>query len=278
MIINCQIKPLLFFQIGPRRLFNAFLCILALFLSSCSSKPKHLLKVEATPIPHAQMLEFIKPDLQTQGIDLHIIITEDYNQPNAALNKGEIDANFFQHLQFLSEQIAEFHYQITSIASIEIEPMGIYSKTLRSLSELQGEGVIAIPSDPVNEARALNLLQDNGIIQLDTSNALQASVLNITQNPKQLKFVEMDPSTLISSLSSVDAAVINTNYALEAGLDPTRDALALESKNSPYINVLVVRIEDENNPDILALKAAMTSEKMREFILKTYHGAVIPAF
>lgn len=250
----------------------------ALLLSSCSSTPKHELKVAATPVPHAQMLEFVKPDLKEQGIDLVVVVTDDFNMPNRALSHKEIDANFFQHIPFLDEQVNQFHYQIESIAKIEIEPMGIYSKKVNSLSDLPEEGTIAIPNDPTNEGRALMLLQEHGVIVLDTSTSLQATVLNITENPKQIKFIEVDAAMVPRSLQDVDAAVINTNYALEAGLNPTQDAIALESKDSPYANVLVVRTGDENRPDIQALKAAMTSEKMKEFILKTYNGAVLPAF
>ena len=246
-------------------------------LSSCSS-PKNGFKVAATPVPHAQMLEFVKPDLKAKGIDLIIVVTDDYNMPNRALANHEVEANFFQHIPFMEEQIKQFHYSIESIAKVELEPMGIYSKKIRSLSELKDSATIAIPNDPTNEARALSLLQGQGIIQLDDPNNLQATVLNITDNPKHIKFIEVDAAMLPRSLEDVDAAAINTNYALEAKLSPLKDALVLESKDSPYANVIAIRIGDENRPEIEALKAAMTSEKMREFILNKYKGAVIPAF
>jgi D-methionine transport system substrate-binding protein len=249
-----------------------------LFLSGCASHPKNGLKVAATPVPHAQMLEFIKPDLKEKGIDLIIITTDDYNMPNRALAEKEVDANFFQHIPFMQLQIKEFHYPIQSDGNIEIEPMGIYSKKIKSLSELNDHAVIAVPNDPSNEGRALLLLQSQGIIQLDDPNNLKATILNIKKNPKQLKFIEVDAAMLPRSLQDVDAAVINTNYALEANLNPLKDALVLESKDSPYANILAIRIGDENRPDIQALKAAMTSEKMRQFILNTYKGAVLPAF
>ncbi|HVW99989.1 MAG TPA: MetQ/NlpA family ABC transporter substrate-binding protein [Candidatus Babeliaceae bacterium] len=254
------------------------LSALILVLSGCASKSEKGLKVAATPMPHAQMLEFIKPDLKAQGIDLVIVVTDDYNMPNRALAHHEIDANFFQHLPFMEEQIKQFHYPIVSIAKIEIEPMGVYSKKISSLDHLPENGTVAIPNDPTNEGRALLLLQKHGIIQLDNSNNLQATVLNIQQNPKHLNFIEVDAAMLPRSLQDVDAAVINTNYALEVDLSPLKDALVLESKDSPYANILVVREGDEKRPDIQALKAAMTSEKMKEFILKKYQGAVLPAF
>ena len=260
-------------------MINRIVCSLALFLlSGCSSTPQNGLKVAATPVPHAQMLEFVKPDLKAQGIDLTIIVTDDYNVPNRALADKEVFANFFQHIPFMEEQIKQFHYAIESIAKIELEPMGIYSKKIHSLSELKNNATVAIPNDPTNEARALGLFQQQGIIQLDDPNNLRATILNITSNPKNIKFIEVDAAMLPRSLEDVDAAAINTNYALQAGLSPKTDALALESKDSPYANVIAVRVGDENQPAIEALKAAMTSDKMREFILTKYQGAIIPAF
>ncbi len=247
-------------------------------ICGCSKKSENGLKVAATPVPHAEMLEFVKPDLKAQGIDLIIIVTDDYNMPNRALANKDVDANFFQHIPFMQLQIKEFHYPIQSIGKIEIEPMGIYSKKITSLSALKEGSTIAIPNDPSNEARALLLLQQQGIIKLNTSDKLQATVLNISQNPKRIKFIEVDAAMLPRSLRDVDAAVINTNYALEAGLSPQKDALALENKDSPYANIIAVRNGDEDRPDIRALKAAMTSDKMRAFILQKYKGAVLPAF
>jgi D-methionine transport system substrate-binding protein len=254
--------------------YGVWLCV----VSGCSSSSKEGLKVAATPVPHAQMLEYIKPDLEAQGIHLKIIITDDYNMPNRALADKEVEANFFQHLPFLDQQVKEFHYPIESIGAIEIEPMGVYSKKIQALSELKQGATIAIPNDPTNEARALLLLQAQGIIELDRSDNLKATTLNIKKNPKNIKFIEVDAAMTARALSDVEAAVINTNYALSAGLSPLKDALAIESKDSPYANILVVRIGDRNRPDIEALKVAMTSEKMRAFILETYKGAILPAF
>ena len=156
--------------------------------------------------------------------------------------------------------------------------MGIYSKKIKSLYQLKYGAVIAVPNDPSNEARALLLFQSQNLIELDDPNNLKATVLNISKNPKRLKFIEVDAATIPRSLQDVDAAAINTNYALEAGLNPLKDALVLESKDSPYANIIAIRIGDEDRPDLQALKAAMTSDKMREFILKKYQGAVLPAF
>jgi D-methionine transport system substrate-binding protein len=220
----------------------------------------------------------VRPELKAQGIDLVVVVTNDYNMPNRALADREVDANFFQHIPFLEEQIKQFNYSIESIAKIEIEPMGVYSKKITHLDDLKDGSTVAVPNDPTNEARALLLLQAHGIIQLDDPSNLNTTVLNISENPKHLKFIEVDAAMLPRTLQDVDIAAINTNYALEAGLSPLKDALVLETKDSPYANVIVVRIGDENRPDILALKAAMTSEKMKEFILQKYKGAVLPAF
>lgn len=261
-----------------RKIVKRILATLSLILLAACGQSKTGFKVAATPVPHAQMLEFIKPDLKTQGIDLVILVTDDYNIPNRALANKEIDANFFQHIPFMEEQIKQFRYSIESLAKVEIEPMGIYSKKIRSFSELEEGAVVGIPNDPTNEGRALLLLQSEGLIRLDDPNNLTATILNIAENPKNLKFIEADAAMLPRSLDDVSIAAINTNYALEAGLSPLKDALALESKNSPYANIIAIRIGDENRPEIQALKAAMTSDKMRQFILDTYKGAVLPAF
>ncbi|MBX9745238.1 MAG: ABC transporter substrate-binding protein, partial [Chlamydiales bacterium] len=171
--------------------FFLFVALLISFFSSCSSS-KQEFKVAASAVPHAQILEFIQPDLNAQGIPLKIVITNDYNMPNRALADHEVDANFFQHIPFMEEQIKQFHYPIESIAKIELEPMGIYSKKINSLAELQNGAKIALPNDPTNEGRALLLLQEQKLIQLDEPNNLQATVLNIQTNPKELQFIEID--------------------------------------------------------------------------------------
>lgn len=252
---------------------------ISLFFLGCSkSESKNQLKVVASAVPHAEMLEYIQPDLQSQGIDLQVIVSDDYNMPNRALAEKEVDANFFQHLPYLEEQVKEFNYPIVSLAKIEIEPMGIYSRKITSLSDLKEGALIAIPNDPTNEARGLLLLEEHGLIGLNKKNNLKATPQDITSNPKKLRFIEVDAGMLPRSLEDVDAAAINTNYAMQADLSPLQDALVLEDKNSPYINILAVRKGEENREDIKTLKSAMTSEKMRAFLLKKYKGAVLPAF
>ena len=256
-------------QIG----FLLLLFVVSLFCS-CSKESGKKLKVAATAVPHAEMLEFVQPDLKEQGIDLQVMVVDDYNIPNRALSEKEVDANFFQHIPFLEQQKEAFHYKIDCFAKIHIEPMGIYSKKITSLADLKKGDKIAIPNDPTNEYRALALLQREGLIQINQ--AKHATVLNITHNPKQLKIEEIDAALLPRVIGEVAAAVIPTNFALQAKLNPTKDALALEGAESPYVNIIAIRTGDENDPRLQALKTAMLSDKMRSFILEKYQGAIIP--
>jgi D-methionine transport system substrate-binding protein len=257
---------------------NRGLIILLLFCLFGCSKGEKRLKVAATAVPHAEMLTHIKGDLLEKGIDLEILIVEDYQIPNRALNEGEIDANFFQHIPFLLSQVNQFHYPIHTLAKVHIEPMGIYSKKVKQLADLKKQAVISLPNDPSNEARALALLHHRHLITLDIPNNLHATLLNIMENPKKFKFEEIDAAMLPRTLQDVDAALIPTNFALQAQLSPLKDALALEDNSSTYVNVLVVREGDEERPELLALKSAMNSDEMRAFILEKYKGAIIPAF
>lgn len=253
-----------------------WLLILVLAFGCQKKDDKTTLKVAASPVPHAQMLEFVKPKLKEQGIKLSIIETDDYNIPNRALSEKEVDANFFQHVPFMDEQINTFGYKIRCFARIHLEPMAIYSKKHISLKEIPIGGTIALPSDPTNEYRALSILEKEGLIQLRPGVTLQATKADISRNPKNLNFREIDSGMLPRTLRDVDAAAIPTNYALQAGLNPTKDALAVESSDSPYANIIAIRIGEQDVPKLDILKKAMLSEDMREFILKKYQGAIIP--
>jgi D-methionine transport system substrate-binding protein len=246
-------------------------------LTSCGKNSPPTLKVAATSVPHAEILEFIQPDLQNQHIQLEIITVEDFNTPNRALQDKEVDANFFQHQPFLDAQKADFGYQLKSLAAIHLEPMALYSKKIKNLNELKNGATIAIPSDPTNQARALALFQQIGLIYLQRQDA-KTSVLDISKNTKQLKFIEIDSPLLSRTLEDVDAAVISANFALQAGLSPTKNALAIEDAQSLFVNLVVIRNEDENRADLQALKKALTSDKVKSFINNRYEGAVIPAF
>ncbi len=253
-----------------------FFCLL-LLTTSCSKHDKTL-KVAATSIPHSEMLNFIKPDLESQGIELDVLVVDDYNIPNRALADGEVDANFFQHKPYLESQVELFDYPITTLANIHIEPMGIYSKKIKDINDLADKAIISLPNDPTNEARALALLHHSNVITLDNLNNYQATVLNITNNPKNITFVEMEAAMLPRTLQDVDASIINANFALQVDLKPLVDALVLEDNTSNFVNVIAIRTGDENRPELIALKKAMTSEKMRAHILEKYKGSIIPAF
>ncbi|MFZ4099384.1 MAG: MetQ/NlpA family ABC transporter substrate-binding protein [Chlamydiia bacterium] len=253
-----------------------FWCACAIF-HGCSSSPPGL-KVAASSVPHAELLEAVRPTLEAQGIPLTVIITDDYNTPNRALAEGEVRANFFQHAPFLEAQVKEFHYPLVNFATIELEPMGIYSATLTDLHSMPDGSLVAIPNDPSNEGRALLLLQHQGLLGLRRGSGLFATVNDVSHNPRHLRFVEIDAAMLPRTLQDVSIAVINTNYALEAGLSPTKNALVLEGPDSPYANILVVQSGTENDPQLQALKDALTSDAMRSFIKDRYQGAVIPAF
>lgn len=254
-------------------------CVAALTFSCHSSKSQpNIIKVAATPVPQAEMLEFIKPDLKEQGYDLEVVVMDDYNLPNRALADKEVDANFFQHIPFFEQQKKQFNYPICILAKIHVEPMGIYSQKVTSLSNITDGAVVAIPNDPTNEGRALLLLQKQGLITIHSAGMSNITVRNILSNPKKLKFQEVDAAMLTRVLPDVTLAVIPTNYALQVNLSPQKNALAHEDKSSLYANIIAVRCNDVNEPKLLALKAAMTSKKMHDYIVDHYQGAVVPAF
>ena len=236
------------------------------------------LTVAASPTPHAVILEQCVPILAEQGIDLVINQYSDYVVPNTAVEDGDEDANYFQHLPYLEEFNETRGTHLVSVAGVHIEPMGIYAGRVESLEDLPDGAVIGIPNDPTNEGRALLLLEAQGLITLDDSSNLSATPNNIVDNPKNLQFEEIEAQTLPSSRPDLDLAVINSNYALGAGLNPTTDALAIESSDSPYVNVLVVKEGNEDNAAVQALVEALHSDTIRDFINEEFDGAVVPAF
>jgi len=247
-------------------------------LSSLFSAGGKVLKVGASPTPHAEILEVIKPLLAQEGIELEIIEFQDYVQPNLALAEGELDANFFQHIPYLEQFAKDHRLALTYIAKVHIEPMGVYSRKIKSLSELKNRAVVAIPNDPTNCGRALLLLQQAQLIELRKGVGLTATELDIVKNPKNLQIRPLEAAQLPRVLDEVDLAVINTNYALPAKLVPTRDALFIEGSESPYANVLAVREKDKNDPDLQKLAKALNSDVVKEFLQKNYQGDIVPAF
>ena len=238
---------------------------------------KHL-KIGASPTPHAEILEQVKPTLKNEGIELEIIEFNDYVQPNIALNDKELDANFFQHIQYLNDFIKEHNMKLANAGGVHIEPIGIYSKKYKSLNDLPEGAQITIPNDPTNGGRALELIAKAGLIKIKENLDHSATIQDIAENPKNFKFVEAEAAQLPRTLEDVDAAVINTNYAIQINLTPTKDALFSEDKNSPYVNVIAVREGDETRPEIQSLVKALQSSKIKQFIEEKYKGEVVPAF
>lgn len=237
-----------------------------------------VLKVGATAVPHAEILNFVKPLLAKDGVDLQIVEFSDYVQPNMALADKELDANFFQHIPYLEKFSTEHNLPLTYTVAVHLEPMGLYSKKVKAVNDIAAGSEIGIPNDPTNAGRALALLEKAGLIKLKEGAGVNATVEDITENSKNLKFRELEAPLLPRSLDDLAAAVINTNYALEAKLVPTKDALIIEGKDSPYANVLAIRKGDENRPEIQKLSKILNSEAVRKFIEEKYQGAIIPAF
>ena len=267
-----------------KKLFSILVLLLtfSLIAAGCGSQAgtdkKTVIKVAASPVPHAEILNLIKPTLAKQGIDLQIVEMSDYVRPNMALAEKEIDANFFQHTPYLDKFTKEHSLNLVSVAGIHIEPMGIYSQKIKNLAEVTSNSVVAIPNDPTNGGRSLVLLEKAGLIKLKDGVGIQATVSDIVENPKNLKIKELEAAQLPRALSDVALAVINTNYALSANLNPTKDALLIEKNDSPYVNILVVRAGDENRPEIQKLVAALKSDEVKKFITEKYQGSIVPAF
>ena len=251
-----------------------------LSLAACGAKEEEttVLKVAATPVPHAEILEELKDDLAAEGIDLQVTVYNDYVIPNTAVEEGEEDANFFQHVPYLDDFNAERGTHLVSVAGIHVEPMGLYGGKSDSLDSIADGATVAVPNDVTNEARALLLLQSQGLIKLADDAGLEATPKDIVENPHNLEFVEVEAAQLTKTLTEVDYAIINSNYALDAGLNPVNDSLAIEAGDSPYVNVLVVKEGNEDNAAIQALVKALTSDECRAFIEENYAGSVVPAF
>ena len=256
----------------------ALLTIVSVFAQATSETQSSTTKivVGATPEPHAALLSLVVDDLSAQGITLEVKEFTDYVTPNDAVEYGEIDANYFQHIPYLESFNTEHGYHLVNAGGIHVEPIALYSSKYSSLSDLPNGAVIAIPNDPTNEGRALLLLQSAGLIKLRADAGLEAIPLDITENPKNFKFSEIEAATLPRVLSDVDAAIINGNYAIPAGLVATRDGLFVEGADSPYVNVIAVKEGNENNPAIKALIEALKSDEVAAFVAEKYkNGEVV---
>jgi D-methionine transport system substrate-binding protein len=236
------------------------------------------IKIGATAGPHSQILEQVKKVAGRDGLKIQIVEFTDYIQPNAALSTGDLDANSYQHKPFLDQQVKDRGYKITSVGYTVNFPIGVYSKKVKSLKDLKEGARFGIPNDPTNGGRALLVLQDQGLIKLKPGAGLKATPLDVVENPKKLKFVELEAAQLPRSLDDLDASAVNTNYAIPAGLHPGKDAIARENAKSPYVNLIAVREQDKDKPWVAKLVKAYQSEEVRQFVQTEFKGAVIPGF
>jgi D-methionine transport system substrate-binding protein len=236
------------------------------------------LKVGVTGGPHEQVMEVVKQVAAKNGLTIKIVEFSDYVQPNAALAGGDLDANSYQHEPYLDAQVKDRGYKLAKLADTVTFPMGIYSKKVKTLAELKPGARIAVPNDPTNGGRALLLLQKQGLIKLRADASLKATPLDIVENPRKLKIVELDAAQIPRSLDDVDAAAINTNYAMEAGLKPKQDAIAIEDPKGPYVNIIAIRAADRNKPWAAKLVAAYHSPEVKQYIEQKFGGAVISSW
>ncbi|CAI8968931.1 D-methionine transport system substrate-binding protein [Pseudomonas sp. 29] len=236
------------------------------------------LTVAATPVPHAEILEFVKPALAKEGVELKVKVFTDYIQPNVQVAEKRLDANFFQHQPYLDEFNKAKGTSLVAVTGVHLEPLGAYSSKLKDLKDLPSGANVVIPNDATNGGRALLLLAKAGVITLKDPTNILSTVKDIKTNPKDLKIRELEAATIPRVLTQVDLALINTNYALEAKLDPSKDALVIEGNDSPYVNILVSRADNKDSDAMQKLAAALHSPEVKKFITEKYKGAVLPAF
>ncbi|MCX5591558.1 MetQ/NlpA family ABC transporter substrate-binding protein [Alcaligenes endophyticus] len=259
-----------------KKIIPTLALVVAGSLSSAAQAEK--LSIAATAVPHAELLEFVKPSLAKEGLELDILVFTDYVQPNLQVAEGKVDANFFQHKPYLDKFNAERKTDLVSVGQIHVEPFGVYSSKIKNLDELKNGAMVAIPNDASNGARALLLLQSAGLIKLKDPENILATARDVSENPKNLKFKELEAATLPRVLPDVDIALINTNYALEAGFNPSADALLIEGVESPYANLIVTSGDKKDDARIAQLVKTLQTDQVREFIQEQYKGAIAPAF
>ena len=247
-------------------------------VAAFSAQAAETLTVAATAVPHAELLEFVKPQLAEQGVTLNVKVFTDYVQPNIQVAEKRLDANFFQHQPYLDEFNKSRGTELSSVAGVHVEPFGAYSSQHKSLADLPQAANVVIPNDATNGGRALLLLQKAGVITLKPEAGILATPKDIVENPKAIKVRELEAATLPRVLTQVDLALINTNYALEAKLNPTQDALVIEGSDSPYVNILVARPDNKDSAAMQKLAKALNSAEVKAFIAEKYQGAVVPAF
>jgi D-methionine transport system substrate-binding protein len=247
----------------------------ALFAGSAAAET---IRIGVTPGPHAQIMEKVKEIAARDGLDIEILEFSDYVVPNQALSDGDLNANSFQHKPYLDNQVADRGFDLVDVGYTVNFPLGVYSKKYKSFDELPEGATVGIPNDPTNGGRALLAIADGGHITLNAEKGLKVTVADITGNPKQLRFIELDAAQLPRSLDDTDASAINSNYALDAGLNPSTDAILREGEKAPYINLIAVRSADKDADWLKQLVAAYHNDEVRQFVLDTFKGAVVPAW
>ena len=243
-----------------------------------AAQAAEVVRLGVTAGPHAQIAEIAKKVAAREGIDLHIVEFQDYIRPNAALDAGDLDANSYQHLPFLESQIQARGYKISAVGYTVAFPLGFYSKRVKSLAELPRGAKVGIPNDPSNSGRALQLLQKAGVLKLKPTAGIGATAADIVDNPKGLQIVQLEAAQLARSLDDLDASAINTNFAMQAGLVPTRDAVALEDAHGPWANLIAVRTGDKDKPWVPKLVKAFQSPEVKAFVAEKFSGSMVPAF
>jgi D-methionine transport system substrate-binding protein len=261
-----------------RVLLQSLVAAVVFTLAGAATAQDKPLKIGVTAGPHAQIFEQVKKVAERDGLKIQIVEFSDYIQPNAALAAGDLDLNSYQHKPFLDQQVKDRGYRIVPVGLTVNFPIGIYSKKVKSLNDLKEGSKVGIPNDPTNGGRVLLVLQEKGLIKLKPDAGLKATPLDVTDNPKKIRFVELDAAQLPRSLDDLDASAINTNYALQAGLNPAKDAIAQESAKSPYVNLLAVREQDKDKPWVAKLVKAYHSEEIRKYVQAEFKGAVLASF
>lgn len=247
--------------------------------SGASDDPDAPLKVAVNPVPHGDILKYVKDNLAAKaGLKLDIVTFDDYQQPNTALKEKQVTANYFQHVPFMEEYEKKAGTKLTFVAPVHLEPLGLYSSKVKSLQAIPQNATVAVPNDPANEGRSLKLLADNGLLTLKAGAPTSATEKDVASNPKHLKFKPLKAAQLPRSLDDVDAAVINGNYALEANLSPVKDALVAEKpEGNPYANGIVTLPENANDPRVKKLVQLLRGPEVRKYVQDKYKGSVLMA-
>lgn len=262
----------------PSRLGRVAAIVSTLIFVGASGARAETIRVGVTAGPHAEVIEVVKKVAAERGLDIKVVEFTDYVFPNQALANKDLEANSFQHEPYLKNQIAKTGWKLVKVATTTASPMGIYSKKHKSFDDVPAGATIAIPNDPRNGARSLQILAVNGVIGLRDPADTAAGIPDITKNPKNFKFVELDAAQLSRSLADVDAAAVNNNYAVQAGLDPVKDSLIKEPVETPWVNIIAVREEDKDKPWVKTLVESYRSEPVKQFILTRFKGAYVPTW